>query len=51
MPPCPLRAAANTQDGARPEERLDKLIAKEKDLLRSWAEVVRVVPASLTDNE
>jgi hypothetical protein len=51
MPPCPLRAAANTQAGVRLEEKLNKLSAKEKDLLRSWAEVVGVVPASLTDNE
>jgi len=35
MPPCPLREVVNTQGGVRLEERLDKLIAKEKDLLRS----------------
>jgi len=51
MPPCPLKAEVSTQAGVRLEERLDKPSAKEKDLLRSWAKAVRVVPASLTDNE
>jgi hypothetical protein len=44
-------AEVSTQAGVKTKEKPDKLSEKEKDLLGSWAKVVRVVPASLTDNE
>ena len=44
-------AEVNTQAGVKTKEKLDELSVKEDDLLGSWAKVVRVVPASLTDNE